>query len=84
MMTDAEIDMVSLPRTCPKCGSSMLHYGACACQIPPPSLDKTVQNGLSEMREVAIQYAIDIVEECARLGLPYDRCLEHLRNFKRH
>lgn len=74
--------MVTLPRTCPDCGSSLLHYGLCACQIPPSSLERTVNEGMQSIREAALNAAIELVEECARSGLSYERCLHHLRALK--
>ena len=76
------MNMVSLPRTCAKCGSSMLHYGACACEAVPKSIEATFDNAMREIRTVAIDGAIGVVEECARLGLSYDRCVEHLKNLR--
>lgn len=60
----------------------MLHYGMCACQVPPPGLESTFKKGMKDIKIAALDGAIGIVEEAGRLGLTFEQCLQHLRNFR--
>src|ERR1700728_451094 len=41
--------MISLPRTCEKCGNSMYHYGSCEKCPQPPSTDAAKDARIAEL-----------------------------------